>query len=333
VVDRAGATVTEAEILTSVSWTRVLDDVSSASVVINPSGNCCERLREVRAWRHDLHIYRDGRPVWQGPIIQPEWRDGEVELGALDVLAWLDRRVPHQDMAFGDADLTEIAAWLIEDAFAPHDPGHSVEVVAPAGVRGGRAYRRNVGQTGDHLRNLAETGLDFTAVGSRIVLLPETHRESVGRLSDADLPNGLVVAEDGAELATRVIVAGDEASGVMGEAGGPDAYYGLLERYVEETSITTSASAAEAARARLRASFPVPVFIATEEVTISPEAAVEVPYLVPGWCLDITSAATCRTVAQRFKITGVKVSETGGTDDSAGGESVQVQVAATGAEA
>ncbi|MFF4602693.1 hypothetical protein ACFY12_08065 [Streptomyces sp. NPDC001339] len=62
--------------------------------------------------------------------------------------------------------------------------------------------------TGDHLRDLAETGLDYTAVGSRIVLLPESHAVTVGRLSDADLPEGLVVAEDGTALGTRWIVRG-----------------------------------------------------------------------------------------------------------------------------
>lgn len=333
VVDRGGATVTEAEILTECEWTRVLDDVSTARVVINPSGNCCERLADVRAWRHSLHIYRDGAPVWQGPILQPEWRAGQVELYAADVTAWLDRRVPHQSITFGDSDLTEIASWLIQDGFEPDDPGHTVEVVAPSGVRGGRAYTRSIGQTGDHLRDLAETGLDYTAVGSTIILLPETHRATVGRLSDGDLPEGMIVAEDGSGLATRWIVAGDEEGDVMGEAGGADSYYGLLERYVEQTSIKTNASAAAAARAKLRSSFPVPVFVDTEEVTISPDAAISVPHLVPGWCLEVTSTATCRTVAQRLKIVGVKVTEDGGTESDPGAESVQVQVAASGAEA
>jgi len=333
VVDRAGATVAEADVLTLVEWSRTLDDYSTARVIVRPGGDCCERLADVRAWRHSLHIYRDDAPVWQGPLINPLWRADEVEIVAVDILAWLDRRVPHQSMSFGDSDLTEIATWLIEDGFDPDDPGHTVQVVAPTGVRGGRAYTRNIGQTGDHLRDLAETGLDYTAVGSTIILLPETHRATVGRLSDGDLPEGLVVAEDGAGLATRVIVAGDDDGDVMGEAGGTDAYYGLLERYVEQTSIKTDKSAAAAARARLRSSYPVPLFIDTEAVTISPDAAISVPHLVPGWCLEITTAATCRTVGQLLKIVGVKVTEEAGTASNPGGERVQVQVAASGAEA
>lgn len=331
-VDRGGATVAEADVLTECEWSRELDEFSSARVLINPSGDCCNRLQRVEAWRHWLHIFRDDEPVWRGPIVQPEWRAGQVELFAADILAILDRRVPHQSITFGDSDLTEIAGWLIADGFEPDDPGHEVFTVGPARVTGGRSYTRNVGQTGDHLRDLAETGLDYTAVGSTVILLPEDHTGSVGRLTDADFPEELVVGQDGSNLVTRWIVAGDEDSGVMAEEGGVDPYYGLLERYVEQTSITTQASAVSAARSKLRASVPAPVFIDTEQVTISPDAAVDVARLVPGWCLDITTTATCRTVTQRMKIVGLKVEENGGGEDSPGGESVRVQLAATGAE-
>lgn len=324
--------MTPAHTLTAVEWTRVLDDTSTARIVVHPDGDCCELLGQVRSWRHYLNIWRDGSPVWSGPILQVEWSLGKVEIWAGDILAFLDRRVPHQDINFGDADLADIAEWLIADGFAPDDPGHTVDVVGRARVRGGRRYLRDVGQTGDHLRDLAETGLDYTAVGSRIVLLPENHTESVGRLSDADLPEGLVVAEDGTALGTRWIVAGDEDGDVLGTAGGADPYYGLLERYVEQTTITTDAAAGDAAKSRLRSSLPVPVFIDTQAVTISPDAAVEVPLLVPGWCLDITTQVTCRPISQRLKIVGLKVTEDGGTESTPGGESVQVQVAATGSD-
>lgn len=334
VLDRGGATVATADVLTEVEWNRTLDTWSTARAVINPSGDCCGRLGRLSAWRHRLVIFRDQQYVWDGPITGIDWSLGEVELTAADVLVWLDHRVPHQDLTFSNADLMDIAASLIEDGFAPDDPGHTLELIGgSAGILGSRSYPQDIGQTGDLLRQLADAGIDFTALGSKILLLPETHSESVGRLSDADLPSGLVVSEDGTALSTRWVVAGSDTSGVLGEAGGADPYYGLLERYVEQTEITDQASADEAARARLRASLPVPVIVDTQQVTISPEAAVDVASLVPGWCLDITSASTCRTVSQRLKITGLKVTETGSDDNTVGQESVQVQVAATGAEA
>ncbi|MEH0579140.1 hypothetical protein QBA54_32735 [Streptomyces sp. B21-108] len=319
IVDRDGAIVTQADVLLQVEWSRLLDEVSTARVLIQPDGDCCAALSKVRTWRHKLAIARDGQHVWDGPIIQAEWRFGQVELWASDVLVWLDRRVPHQSITFARRDLTEIAAWLIEDAFAPDDPGHEVTLVGPARVDGGRAYTVDDGQTGDHLRDLADTGLDYTAVGSNIILLPEDWSASVGMLTDADFPESLVVAEDGAQLATRWVVHGD--SGIKGVSGGPDAYYGLLERSVEEKSVTTDESAVAAARSRRAANYPVPVFLASDEVTLSPEAAVDVAQLVPGWCVDVATQATCRPLTQRLKIAAVKVEEDGD------GESVKVTLA------
>ncbi|MFC8466013.1 hypothetical protein [Streptomyces sp. NPDC057250] len=322
-----GVVVSTADTLVEVEWNRVLDDTSGARVLIHPDGDCCETLSAVRSWRHKLVIWRDGKFVWEGPVLQALWGLGEVEIFAGDILSWLDRRTVHETRAFTRTDLTDIAQWLIEDGFAPDDPGHSVQVIGRTRIRGDRAYTVDVGQTGDHLRDLAETGLDYTAVGSTILLLPEDHGVRVGTLTDADMPEGLTVAEDGASLATRWVVHGDEDAGVKGEAGGRDDYYGLLELVVEETSILDDSSAAAAARSRLGTTYPVPLFVDTQEVTISPEANIDVPLLVPGWCLDIASTRTCRTVTQRLKIIGVKVIEDGQ------GEKVQVQVAPVGASA
>lgn len=333
IADRTGAIITQANVLVEVEWQRLLDDTSGARVVVSPEGDCCEQLGQVRSWRHRLLIYRDSKPVWDGPVIDVNWKLGNIEITAADVSAWLARRVIHTSMVFGDSDLMEIAQWIIEDAFAPDDPGHMVEVVGRARVRGARSYIKDVGQSFDHLADLAETGIDFTVVGHKIILLPETHLESIGRLSDVDFPAGLTVAEDGKALATRWVVAGDDDGDVLGSAGGVDPYYGLLERYLEQTSITDDTSATAAAQAKLRASLPAPVFIDSKEVTLSPQAAIDVALLVPGWCLDITSAETCRMVTQRLKIVGLTVTETGGDGDDPGGEQVQVQVAATGTEA
>ncbi|KPI33258.1 hypothetical protein OV450_1346 [Actinobacteria bacterium OV450] len=325
IIDRSGEIVTPANTLVAIEWTRVLDDTSTAKITVHPDGDCCDKLSLIRSWRHKLVVFRDGRPVWEGPILQIEWKIGVVEITAGDVLAWLDRRVPHETRDFKATDLTDIAEWLIEDGFDPDDPGHEVMVVSKTGILGDRSYTVDTDQTGDHLRDLAETGLDYTAVGSTIVLLPEDHTAVVGALTDTDMPEGLVVAEDGVALATRWVVQGDEELGVIGSAGGLGDYYGLLERSLENTSVKDNAGAAAAALSRLRASYPVPAFIDTQEVTISPDAAINVPTLVPGWCLDITSTLTCRKIAQRMKITGVKVQEDGD------GERVQVQLAPTGA--
>ncbi|GAA3840288.1 hypothetical protein GCM10022403_085670 [Streptomyces coacervatus] len=80
VVDRDGSGVTPANTLISIDWSRVLDDVSTAHVVINPDGDCCAQLGNVRAWRHKLVLARDGATVWEGPIMtKPVLTDSAIE--------------------------------------------------------------------------------------------------------------------------------------------------------------------------------------------------------------------------------------------------------------
>lgn len=326
IIDRDGAVVSNLDVLAEVTWTRLLDDTSRAEVSVIPDADCCATLGDVRSWRHKLVISRLGDVVWEGPVLQVEWRKGQVDIFALDMSAWLARRVPHTSITFDATDLTQIAEYLIDDGFAPDDPGHVVTTMAPAGVTGGRQYIQNIGQTWDHIEDLADTGLDVTVVGNQFILMPETWDATVGSLTDSDLPSGMVVAEDGSQLATRVIVYGDDDGTIQGEFGSADAYYGLLERSIEETSVKTSQSAREAARSRRAATYPVPVFLDSETVTLSPEANVSVPHLVPGWCLNISTLSTCRPLTQILKITGVKVTENGRE------ESVQVTLAPLSSE-
>lgn len=336
ITHRNGGFVTASGVLTRVEYQRVINDASTATVTIASSGpGCCAELGQIRSWAQNLNIYRttesgDSQFMWSGPIFNVDWSYDEVVVDATDLIGLLDRRVPHQSFTFTNTDLTEIARQLIDDGLLPDDPGHDVTVIALAGVRGGRQYTENIGQTADHLRDLSNTGIDFTTVGNNVVILPDAFCDVVGRLSDEDLPEGLTVSEDGASLATRWIVAGSEASGVVGTAGGTDSYYGLLEIYSEDTSITDQESADDAATAKLATSNAAPVFIDTQNVTLSPTANVDVGSLVPGWCVDITTDSTCRTITQRLKITGLRIQEDGGTGDNPGQERVILQVATNG---
>lgn len=331
ITDRDGGVVSASGILTAVKYNRVLNDSSSAQVSLGVAGaDCCGELGGIRSWRHQLNIYRNDSFVWSGYITNVDWTVGSVEVSAVDIIGLLDRRVPHQAFAFTGTDLVDIAAALVDDGLAPDDPGHTVTVLGPSGVLGGRTYEQSVGQTADHLRDLADTGIDFTALGSNIVILPDDFGDVVGHLGDDDLPEGVTVAEDGASLATRQIVAGSQQGTAIGVAGGVNPYYGLLEIYTEQTTITDQASADAAAAAKLKASLGVPVFIDTQNVTLSPTAPIGVEALVPGWCVDISTDATCRSITQRLKITGLQVTEDGGSDATPGQERVVLQVTATG---
>ena len=331
ITDRDGHLVASSGTLTEVSYNRVLNDASTALAVIGIDGpDCCAQLANIRSWRFKLNIYRGRDFMWSGFIVNIEWSRDEVQVRAVDIIGLLERRVPHSDMTFIDRDLTEIAERLIDDGLSPDDPGHEVTIMGLADVLGGRTYERDIGQTADHLRDLSDTGIDFTTVGNNVIILPDQFCEVVGLLSDDDLPEGLTVAEDGGSLGTRQVVKGSDDSGAVGSAGGVNPYYGLLEIYEEQDSITDDVSADAAAAARLAASAVAPVFIDTRNVTLRPTTAVNVMHLVPGWCVDITSYATCRRISQRLKITGLQISENGGSGAAPGQERILLQVTATG---
>ncbi|MYR64407.1 hypothetical protein GTY54_52085, partial [Streptomyces sp. SID625] len=78
ILDRNGATVSTANVLTEVEWGRVLDGTSSARALIQPDGDCCARLGNLESWRDRLVIYRDGQYVWDGPVTNVTWSLGEV---------------------------------------------------------------------------------------------------------------------------------------------------------------------------------------------------------------------------------------------------------------
>jgi hypothetical protein len=323
IADRGGAILTQAQTITQVRWGRVLNDASTAQVTIQPDLDCCGKLGEMRGMRHWLHLYRNDTYVWGGQIIQPTWGVGSVTISAADIVSVLNRRTPHESKAFTDTELTELAEWVIADGFFPDDPGHTVEVLARSGVRVSRSYTQGVGQSGDKLRDLADTGIDFTAVGQTLLVMPDDWSASVGTLTDADLPDGLSVAEDGTAVVTKWWVYGEDET-IVGVAGGVDPYYGLIERSVQDSNIKDQATADASARARLAASLQVPVYIDSSEVTLSPDAGVDIARLVPGWCADVTTTATCRNISQRMKITGLVVEANGDT------ESVKIQVGPVG---
>lgn len=331
VTDRNGSLLTSSGNLLSVEYNRLLNDSSTAKITIGVTGaECCTELGNLRSWRHLLNLYRGENFMWSGYITRVDWSFDRCVITAVDIIGLLDRRVPHQAFTFDDTDITEIARQLVEDGLMPDDPGHTTTVIGPSGVIAGRSYELAVGQTADHLRDLADTGLDFTAVGNNIVILPDAFADVVGRLSDEDMPEGVTVTEDGASLGTRQIVAGSQAGTPVGIAGGVNAYYGLLEVYAEQTTLNDQAAADAAAAAKLKSNLGVPVFIDTQNVTLAPTANIDVGKLVPGWCVDISSDSTCRTITQRLKITGLSITEDGGSDATPGGEHVVLQVAATG---
>jgi hypothetical protein len=84
-----------------ITFNRVVDDVSEATVDLVTSGNglrdepCCRLVDEIDPWAHELAIYRDSRLVWIGPILDLDYDNdsGDTTVYARDRLAWADKRI------------------------------------------------------------------------------------------------------------------------------------------------------------------------------------------------------------------------------------------------
>jgi hypothetical protein len=329
--DRTGAVpVGTALEPTSVAWGRVLDDTSDAQAVVDlASPECCETLSSVRTWCNDMSLYRDGSLVWQGPVTEIEYVGDQVTISAKDVTAWLARRVIHTAMDFttatgsGPADLASIAEALVRDAFAPDDPGVLAYLtVTLAGILGERAYDVNQGYTGDELRELARTGIDFTAIGHRILITGEGSLARLATLDDEHFAGPLRIVEDGLAATSRAIVIGE---GIMAESGGVGPC-GLIERLIKEDAIKDVDSAQSEADSLVAAGTPTPLYLEVPDGSqLTPDAPVGIEELVPGVTIPVASTQTCRDVSAVLRLT--KLAVTFGS----GGEAVAVTLTAPNA--
>lgn len=325
--DRTGAVPAGTEIEPAqVSWGRE-SDATSEAVVTLPADDpeCCGAVAGVHPWCNDLTLYRDGEMVWQGPVVRVATGATTV-VTARDVTAWLARRVIHRAMDFtgGGTDLAEIAAALVRDALEPDDPGvlAFLEVLA-SGVAGERAYEPAASYAYDELRELARVGVDFTAVGHRIIISGEGPLARLATLTDEHFAPAPTVIADGLSAVTRAVVHG---AGVTGQAGGEGAC-GLLEHLAKEDQITGQAEADAEARALVEAGYPTPLILDVPDgAQLTPDAPVLINHLVPGVTVPVAVTDLCRPLAADLRL--VKLAVT--FDD--GGEQVKVTLAPRGTD-
>lgn len=309
IVGQDGSPVLRADVpFVSAEMTRVLDETSTATITL---GECCDLLADIRSVRHSLALYRDGLPVWGGPIVQVNYRTGQ--LSARDVSWWFDRRLIAGRRVFVGEDLAAIAETLIRDTLALSDPGIGNYLeVSPCGIIGDRTYDTDDGtQTvGDALRELARDGLDFTVLGWRMIIGgQQIDTRPIATLTDdawRELPD---VIDDGLALATRTIVKG---SGILAVAGGIDPYFGLVERPWSEPDITDLGSLASAATTRLDLLSSTPLVVGDKygdgfAAVLAPSAPVTFAELVPGALVRNALISLCRPIVADLRLHDVRV--------------------------
>lgn len=192
---------------------------------------------------------------------------------------------------------------------------------------------------GEHLRNLAEGGLDFTAVGRRILIWDSAM--SIGRtrqLTDADFYGELVVIASGTEYAAvgHISAQRDEEEDAgpavpsVGNAGAPDPFYGVWTRLAslasEEGSDTPSQMALNSqARRQLVGRNPVPTEIVVPQGSgLRLSHDLRINELVPGVIMPVRATFNLRPVSQDQRLDKVTVKEVPGS------ETVQVSLSPAG---
>lgn len=316
----------------SIKWSRKLNDSSAAQITVDLAGGsaeCCALAGGLRTWGHQIRISRDGTLVWEGPIVHLEYGGNQLVIDARDVAVWLSRRVVKSILDFrGGADLSLIAEALIEHGLERDDPNVLPYLqITESHISGVRYYdTKEPKYILDELNELGRTGVDYTVIGRRIAVFPELSNESLITLRQDDFMDELKVTEDGLAAATYAQVRG---SGVTGEYGGLNEFYGLLERTAQEDNILDVPTANLRAQAIVQAGSPVPLYITTGgQSRLACTAPVDINELVPGIRVPITLAVgeVCRAVSTTMRLVGIDVSVSNNE------EAVSVNLALPGVE-
>jgi len=314
---------------TRLQWSRVLDDTSEAQVSLD--GDFFDPKTPIGSWDNELSIYRDGALVWQGPIQRIDYRrrDSDVVVTARDVTAWLAHRTIHHKLDFtasgqGPTDMAHIAEAIVRDAMEPDDPLILPYLtVAKCGHVGERKYEPDSAYAGDELRELARTGIDFTALGRRIVIAGETVQLArLPQLRDEHFISDINVIDDGLQAVTRAVVVGEGVSGTA-TAEGADK---LLEVLVREDQIKDKMSAEIEAAAIVEVGHPNPLIVEIPEgAQLAADAPLAISDLIPGALVPVANSMTYRPVVTELRLTRLAVDFT-----AEEGESVKVTLAPIG---
>lgn len=324
-----GQVYTAVDQLTSVSWERRLDDISTCTITAAKRGadpGCCSRVAYAEPWAHEVSVYRDGQLVWQGPLVTAtETRTG-FTLAASDVLAWTQKRVnaAAYNWEKHPIDVGDATERLLTDAFTQDDPNVlDYAVFTRTGTTTGRKADTGTKVVWDELSDLARYGVDLTTVGRRIVCYAEQQDvpSARGRVvlgEDAFLAE-LDVSRDGDALATAAVAVGQ---GVIGRAGGIVSPYGLVTVVSDNQQVTNQATATRIARDMVAAGgIPPTVIVVPDQAQLAPDAPVSIPELVCGRRFDLAVSSYCRPVWQPMRLSRLSASW---TNSGTTGETVQV---------
>lgn len=338
ITERGGTKVLgEVPKLVNVEWERVRDDISHAQFRSAATGQCCDVLGAASTGFHELHIYRDGTPVWEGPITRIEYERDHIDVFAEDIL-WVAKNTAlstgynhaHPNIVKGGW----VMNWLLKDMTfnKDGDPWKAAAHVHwmtgsddPSTTAAVKAWSMTTWEDFDKFAE--DRGMDYTVAG-RDIYFWDTHlkwRTLPQPLLEQWLPEGLALVEYGNEFATRVIVT--NGNGYYAARQAPA--WGISKyRYIDHVASSYNESAAnevptteelkawgEQAQSLLDSSFPAPVRVRVPENSgLSPLAPYDINDLIAGAWVEVVAQSLCRQTDQWHKIDNVKVSEENGDE-------------------
>lgn len=330
--------------------------------------------------RYEMVIFRGKVRAFEGPLIQVETGQSSAVLIAQDVTSYLfgtpltrdypietgERRTPADPNSpwLMTERVREIVGYELSTPYqAVVGTGSARELITiprwenvtpPANVapfldirRSDSLYTRSDTaamqmSVGEHLANLAEGGLDFTATGRKIIVWdsaePHGHTR---RVTDADFYGELRVIAAGSEHADIGHVSASRPEeppvtpepGVVpgvGNAGRPDEFYGV---WTKITSLEQEEGAAEPSQDELNsqaqrvaaAASTVPTTILVPDgASMRLSSDLTLDDLVPGVIVPVTTSMNLRPVEQDQRLDKVTVTE----NDQ--GETVAVSMTSAG---
>lgn len=316
-LQRVGGT----EILAELHWStlrfsRRLDDMSDATVEIGTEQDeeCIAHLGAIDPFTYEIAIWRDGVESWVGPVQDPTYNYDGAIIPARDLFWWFERRLLLTDRTYVATDLAEIAQQYVADALA-QDPTPNISITATlTGVLGTRVvtstlYRR----AADELRELARTGLDFTAIARTIRFGGEEIPAHPLVTLTSDIFEVAPARLAGEALANDVYVLGSSGAGVssptVGHYGGYD--IPLVQQVYSEPAILDVSSADHAAQTRWDLLRSPPYYITGRLLENAPIAFDD---LIPGARVRVAQQVGFRRIVEDMRLLTVDV-DAGATED------------------
>lgn len=351
--------------LNAIEWNRSRNEVTDGRVSL--TGRSCDQQRsvinDVEPMRHELVIFRGQDRVWEGPIVQVTSQSSTATIYAKDIGYYLDGRLLSKDWptaTTGPATMMtdriqaiithELTTSYVAQGGTEASPETVVvygweQIDPPANVlpflevRSGTVLTRSNTaafqmSVMEHLKDLARSGVDFSAIGRKFLVWDtEIALGRTRQVTENDFSGDPEVIQSGTDFAAIFHVVGsaegDEAPPV-GTAGRPDPYYGVWAKLhtseSEEGAETPTQWALNTqAQRQLRGRSPVPFelrmpgdagFRLSHDLTINE--------LLPGVEVPVLALLNLRKISQMQIIDKMKVVET------SAGENISVTLVPSG---